>query len=768
MNAPSPALETDRRTRAFRLLQLGVIGAAILLFALEPPSVPAGRLLDIAFFVGLATLAFRLRVRYAGNFLGLEAAALVPLILLVNSPGTTMLVCVAGDAIAKVLSRHRRLTLPTAFDLSQLAVSYGTAALFFRALHQPSAGPLAVAVAAAGVLLVFYFVNTLLVFAYLQLGRLASPERLLEMALFQLVALLLLVPIVALEILVYGHHGIIGLLLAFFPVVLASFVLRGLSSMEAKYNRVARENRELDVMREISNIFSLGARPDRYLRAFEALRRLLPVESMAFVEWVEDSSEGMAIHLEGPTSVDREEVREWIRSHRLDETLDAASEDVVLRSGAEREIRLSSGTSYQLLVRLATYELNTGVLVLESSFPSLHGAAAVQSMRALGGQIALVLQDRAIRAQVRELSEKNRERAETLGQILEISNELKRHLSPDALIQSIAAAVARSLGFNAVLLSLYDAERNLFVRRAQYGLDRRWAEIQGQEVPADEITRHWSERNRLSKSYYVRDRSAGEVGRYDVVVGTPRRRVPNGWRPYDMLFIPLLSGERLVGCLSVDEPRSGLAPSLETIQALEIFANQAVTAIENARRYADAREQSIRDGLTGAYNHRHFQEALQREVGRAERQGRPVSVLMLDIDDFKAINDRYGHPVGDAILERIVAEIRNEVRGDMDLVARYGGEEFAVILPEISADAAAEVAERIRRRIDERLFRPPEADDVIRVTVSIGLAAYPLDASTKKELVERADSALYRAKRGGKNAVVATSPTLKLPPPTAN
>ncbi len=308
-----------------------------------------------------------------------------------------------------------------------------------------------------------------------------------------------------------------------------------------------------------------------------------------------------------------------------------------------------------------------------------------------------------------------------------------------------------------MLLSLYDAEKDLFVRRSQYGLDQRWAEIQGQEVPAAEITRHWTDRNRVSKSYYVRDRTSDDLGRYDVVTTTLRRRTANGWRAYDMLFIPLLSGESLVGCLSVDEPRNGQAPTLETVQALEIFANQAVTAIENARRYSDAREQSIRDGLTGAYNHRHFQESLQREVGRAERQGRTLSVLLLDIDDFKAVNDRYGHPVGDAILERIVAEIRSEVRGDMDLVARYGGEEFAVILPETPIEVAAEVAERIRRRIDERLFRPPEAEDVIRVTVSIGLAAYPNDASNKKELIERADAALYRAKRGGKNAVVATS-----------
>lgn len=745
--------------RAFQALRVAAIAAAGSLFLFEAPNIPYARLGEVAFFIGLSTLAFRLRVRYAGNFLGLEAAALVPAILILQSPGATIAICALGDALAKLLRRKRRFSLSTAFDISQLCLSYGLAALFFRAVHDPSRGPVTLATEAAGVLLIFFFVNTLFVFGYLELGKLVPRDRLLEMGLFQLVALLLLAPIVALEILIYPQYGIVGLVLAFFPVVLASFVVRNLSSVEQKYHEVARENRELDVLREISNIFALGGRGDRYQRTFEALRRLLPIETMAVIEWVEDPREDFVVHLAGEVTLPRAKIALWVRENHLDEhAIGPGVEPVEQHSGEDRPLRLAQDLNYQVIVRLSTYELNTGLLVLESAFPTIHAKPAIASLTALGEQIALVLQDRAIRAQIQELSKRNRERAETLNQILEISNELQKHLSLDSLFQSIVSAVFRSLGFHKVLLSLYDTERNVFVQRAQFGLDGRWVEMQGKEVPAREITRHWTDGNRVSKSYHVRHRSPKDVGPYDIS-GPPSVRAfdPNAWRPYEALWIPLMSGDRLVGCLSVDDPKNNLSPTLDTIRALEIFANQAVTAIEIARSYTDAREQSVRDGLTGAHNHRYFQEALQKEIGRAERRGRPLSVLMLDIDDFKSVNDRFGHPVGDAILQRIVEEIRSEVRGDMDLVARYGGEEFVVILPETPTTEAVEVAERIRSRIDERLFRPPDTQDVLRVTVSIGLATFPGDAHTNKELIDKADAALYRAKRSGKNAVAINS-----------
>ena len=745
-------------SKPFRGLQGAVCVAAIGLFAALLPGIDWNRWPEIVFFTALAVVAFRLRVRYAENYVGLEAAALVPAILLLGSPGAAMLVCAAGDTISKLISRSRRLTLSNAFDVAQLSFAYGAAAIFSHALQSPDAGWARVAALATGVLLVFFFVNTALVFAYLELGHIAPRERLVEIALFQLAALLLLAPIVILEVLVYASYGPAGMLLAFFPVVLASFVVRNLSTMERRVAEVSRRNQELDVMREISTSFGGSTRVDRYERVFAAIGRLLPVEAMAVIEWPGEDGDDFLVHVSERSTAPRREVLAWARRGRLDERRfdrDSAPEELSL--GEAREVRLTPKTPYQLRIRLSTIELHSGVLILESASPALHATETITSLRPIAEHIALVLQDRAIRAQIEDLAERNRERAETLNQILEVSNDLKRNRTLDDLFPSIAAAVSKALGFREVVLSLYDRERNMFIPRAHSGRDDSWPTIQKREVPADEITRHWTEKNRVSKSFHVVDRSgrdaaSGHSGARRVVAAGD-----GGWQADELLWIPLYAGDRLLGCISVDEPRNGESPTLETIRSLEIFANQAVSAIETARSYNEAREQSVRDSLTGAYNHRHFQEVLQRELGRAERVGRPLTVVMLDIDDFKSINDRFGHPVGDAILQGIVSEIRSEVRGDMDLLARYGGDEFALVLPETPVSEALLVAERVRRRVDERLFRMPDSREVLRATVSIGLATYPDDASEKRHLVEKADAALYRAKHGGKNAVVATS-----------
>lgn len=164
------------------------------------------------------------------------------------------------------------------------------------------------------------------------------------------------------------------------------------------------------------------------------------------------------------------------------------------------------------------------------------------------------------------------------------------------------------------------------------------------------------------------------------------------------------------------------------------------------------KELAIRDGLTGLYNHQEFYFRLESEISYSKRHGHHLSLVMMDIDNFKGINDTYGHLVGDKVLKEVARILLEYVRSS-DVVCRYGGEEFTVILPETDTKEALETADRIKRKIEE--FRiTDEKGKIIYVTVSIGVATYPKDGTTSRLLLNNADHALYAAKLKGKNRVV--------------
>jgi two-component system cell cycle response regulator len=164
-------------------------------------------------------------------------------------------------------------------------------------------------------------------------------------------------------------------------------------------------------------------------------------------------------------------------------------------------------------------------------------------------------------------------------------------------------------------------------------------------------------------------------------------------------------------------------------------------------------EMAVTDGLTGLYNRRYMETHLATLVEQAAGRGKPLTLLVLDIDYFKAINDTYGHDAGDDVLREFATRIRKSIRG-IDLACRYGGEEFVIVMPETDMAVAALVAERIRRRIAGDPFAIEQGAKAIDVTLSIGLAALGAN-DTAAMILKRADQALYRAKRDGRNRVVA-------------
>ena len=218
------------------------------------------------------------------------------------------------------------------------------------------------------------------------------------------------------------------------------------------------------------------------------------------------------------------------------------------------------------------------------------------------------------------------------------------------------------------------------------------------------------------------------------------------------LCVPLISGGRLVGAVQATRRiGQGAGFTQEDARVVELICSSLASALANAIDYHNATRQTLIDDLTRLYNVRYLYQTLEAEIRRARRYGSAVSVVFMDLDGFKMVNDAYGHRAGSATLTEVAQVISRSVR-DSDFVARYGGDEFVLMLPETSAKRALQMAERVRLRIAAHRFRGGVGADIY-LTASFGVASFPEHATQAEKLIELADAAMYEAKQRDKNNV---------------
>ncbi|KUO77976.1 MAG: diguanylate cyclase [Desulfosporosinus sp. BRH_c37] len=229
---------------------------------------------------------------------------------------------------------------------------------------------------------------------------------------------------------------------------------------------------------------------------------------------------------------------------------------------------------------------------------------------------------------------------------------------------------------------------------------------------------------------------------------------PQGMQSWEWICcLPLQNAQHKIGTINIHAIRQ---PEITTEQMdfLETVAGHASSALENALLYAIVERDSITDGLTGIYNHRYFQKRLREHISLCQRRKRSVTfgLLIIDVDNFKHVNDRFGHQFGDTVLQIIVEKLLSNLRQG-DLIARYGGEEFVIMVPEATEKVILIISEKIREVVEETRILYPSTNKAVSVTVSIGSTLWhPPDSPSS--LISRADHALYKAKNLGRNQSV--------------
>jgi diguanylate cyclase (GGDEF)-like protein len=368
---------------------------------------------------------------------------------------------------------------------------------------------------------------------------------------------------------------------------------------------------------------------------------------------------------------------------------------------------------------------------------------------------------------INELYESERKQRRLAQLLQEAGTVLSSTLDLDQVLDSILVQLEQVVSFDSAAVFLLEVEGALPIQAtasagvhpSEDGMQEHTAEEtfpgerlklvagKGFPVSAKLIGRYFPASNALFQEM-------SQTGRPVVLADVEKDPRWQGWggvtNVHGWVGVPLAAHGEIIGGLMLDSSQPGAydGPAAALVQA---FANQAAIAIENARLFSQVQQLAITDTLTSLYNRRYFFEFATKEFERARRYTRPLSVMMLDIDRFKQVNDIYGHLIGDHLLSELAARCKETLR-EADVMARYGGEEFVVMLPETPVNLAFLAAERLWMAI--AAIQLDVEGHKVAISVSLGVAGLDPGCRNLEALIERADQALYRAKKAGRGQIV--------------
>ncbi|MGQ9464159.1 MAG: diguanylate cyclase [bacterium] len=384
-------------------------------------------------------------------------------------------------------------------------------------------------------------------------------------------------------------------------------------------------------------------------------------------------------------------------------------------------VAIEKGRRAVIGMPLIARETLIGILYVDSFAPREFSPSEIEYLQLLCTQAAIALDNTKLYKKI------TREAQET-AILYEVGRTFISTLDFDALLKNILERLIQTFGYLNLAIFLVDEEKQELKIHSFINYPESVKEIKI-KIGATGITGHVAATREM---YYAPD------------VSKDPYYIPGVKEAKSEVCFPLMIGEKLIGVIDIESPEIDGFTS-DDIRILSTLSAQIAIALDNARLYEEAKKLSLTDPLTGLSNRRSLEMMLDNEIKRAERYRRPFAILMMDLDNFKSYNDKFGHSAGDYILQKFSTLMKETIR-DVDFICRYGGDEFIAVLPETDANFALVVAERIRKKIESENLEPP-------ITLSIGIAIFPTDSRDKQQLINLADRACYESKEMGGNRV---------------
>jgi diguanylate cyclase (GGDEF)-like protein/putative nucleotidyltransferase with HDIG domain len=489
--------------------------------------------------------------------------------------------------------------------------------------------------------------------------------------------------------------------------------------------QTSRRSEELHILNEIGRALSSTLEPDiLFERIYSEMRRLLDVDSF-FIAFMDRGAEQVRFELE-VINGERKPKRARPTGNHLVEYLVQTRQPLLVRDHYQEETKRLGFDPIQragslCAVPLILYDRAIGVMAVHSPQERMFDEGHVELLRVLASEAGIAIENARLFAE-----EQKKSRQLTL--LNNISGHAITTLNPEEMLAKIAAEIENGLTYDHIGIAILEYSTKELVIQAEAGHRR------------DAVGR----RILLGEGLVGQVARTGQMAVVREANSTTPRTVLS--ESVSAIALPVTYGEQLLGVLYVESSEKCDFNEQEVL-LMRTLADLFAGALHNALTYQKAQEQAITDGLTGVKTHRYLMETLSMEWKRSTRANRPFSLVLMDLDRFKFVNDFYGHLEGDVVLQRVGHILEQNCRRS-DVVARYGGDEFVILMPETTVEQARQLASKLRGWV--------ASDPLLRdknITASFGIAGFPVHGSTPQELIQVADSSMYLSKHQGGNSV---------------